>query len=90
MELAGKERVLYPWLGCGKCMQCTDPDSDEIYCMGREVGMASRTFGTSSWQNGGFASHLLVPDTKYLVEVQDPKKLAMAATYTCAGLTAFS
>ena len=25
-----------------------------------------------------------------LVEVQDPKKLAMAATYTCAGLTAFS
>ena len=86
----GKQYALYPWLGCGKCMQCTDPDSDEIYCMGREVGMASRTFGTSSWQNGGFASHLLVPDTKYLVEVQDPKKLAMAATYTCAGLTAFS
>ena len=31
-SLVGKERVLYPWLGCGDCIQCADPNSDEIFC----------------------------------------------------------
>ena len=87
--VVGKQYVLYPWLGCGKCIQCTDPNSDEIFCMGRESSPphASRTFGTGL--NGGFASHLIVPDAKYLV---DPGNcpMALAATYTCSGLTAFS
>ena len=30
----GKAYVLYPWLGCGSCIQCADPLSDEIFCMG--------------------------------------------------------
>ena len=87
--LVGKERVLYPWLGCGKCMQCTDPDGHEIFCMGREMKppLASRTFGTGN--NGGFASHLLVPDVKYLVDPGDCP-MPLAATYTCSGLTAFA
>jgi D-arabinose 1-dehydrogenase-like Zn-dependent alcohol dehydrogenase len=64
----GKQYVLYPWLGCGGCIQCTDPTSDEVFCMGREMSppLPSRTFGTG--MNGGFASHLLVPDAKYLVD----------------------
>ena len=33
--LVGKERVLYPWLGCGDCIQCADPNSDEIFCAPR-------------------------------------------------------
>ena len=87
--LVGKERVLYPWLGCGKCMQCTDPDGHEIFCMGREMKppLASHTFGTGN--NGGFASHLLVPDVKYLVDPGDCP-MPLAATYTCSGLTAFA
>ena len=28
----GKQYVLYPWLGCGRCIQCADPTSDEIFC----------------------------------------------------------
>ena len=28
----GKQYVLYPWLGCGTCIQCADPTSDEIFC----------------------------------------------------------
>ena len=28
----GKQYVLYPWLGCGSCIQCSDPTSDEIFC----------------------------------------------------------
>ena len=34
-SLVGKERVLYPWLGCGDCIQCADPNSDEIFCAPR-------------------------------------------------------
>jgi D-arabinose 1-dehydrogenase-like Zn-dependent alcohol dehydrogenase len=78
----GKQYVLYPWLGCGSCIQCSDPSSDEIFCMGR-----TRNYGVSN--NGGFASHLIVPDPKYLVDPGDCE-LPLAATYTCSGLTAFS
>ena len=47
----------------------------------------TRNYGVN--QDGGFASHLIVPDAKYLV---DPGScpLPLAATYTCSGLTAFS
>ena len=60
--------------------------------MGRQMQppLPSRTFGTAN--NGGFASLLLVPYSKYLVEAPDPAvcPLSLAATYTCSGLAAFS
>ena len=36
------------YAGCGSCLQCNDPYSDEIFCMGREQRppQAKRTFGT--------------------------------------------
>ena len=53
--------MLYPWLGCGECIQCTGSSSDEIFCMGREMKppRPSRTFGTGN--NGGFASRETPP-----------------------------
>ena len=33
----GKEYVLYPWLGCGDCIQCSDPNSDEIFCVSTQA-----------------------------------------------------
>jgi len=87
----GKQYVLYPWLGCGMCIPCRDRNSDEIFCQGNEETppLPTRTFGTSAMQNGGFASHVLVPDEKWLV---DPGNcpLPLAATYTCSGLTTYS
>ena len=47
----------------------------------------TKSYGVN--QNGGFASHLTVPDAKYLVD-PGAVSLPLAATYTCSGLTAFS
>jgi len=73
----GDQRVIYPWLGCGKCDRCAR--SEDNLCT------AQRSLGVI--QHGGFASHVLVPDSHYLVDFGhlDP---ALAATYACSGLTA--
>ena len=38
--------------------------------------------------DGGFASHVLVPDAKYLLDY-DPLPVDMAATLMCSGITAY-
>lgn len=75
----GEWRIAYPWIGCGTCAACRE--GHDNMCVN------SRTLGIM--QNGGFASHVLVPDERYLV---DPGSLdpAVAATYACSGITVYS
>lgn len=75
----GDRRVVYPWIGCGRCSLCAA--GDEHLCN------AARALGVN--RDGGFADHVLVPDVKYLLEF-DPLPEAQACTYGCSGLTAFS
>lgn len=74
----GDVRVVYPWIGCGHCPACL-AEHDNL-CTG-----GARSLGVM--QNGGFASHVLVRDARYLVDPGgvDP---ALAATYACSGITA--
>jgi len=51
--------VVYPFIGCGKCAQCTDRDQDHL-CFKRALGFVA---------DGGFSTHLLVPDFKYLFRI---------------------
>lgn len=75
----GDVRVVYPWIGCGQCKICAR--GDENLCDNM------RTIGIK--EHGGFASHVTVPDSRYLV---DPGGIdhAWAATLACSGLTVYS
>ena len=75
----GQTRLVYPWIGCGECRQCEN-GQDNHCAAGRNLGVAA---------HGGYADHILVPDEKYLIDIEglDP---AWAATLACSGLTAYS
>lgn len=75
----GDLRLIYPWIGCGTCRQCRE-GHDNRCAAGRNLGVA---------RHGGYAENILVPDEKYLVDIDglDP---SWAATMACSGLTAYS
>lgn len=76
----GGNYLVYPWIGCGECLNCRD--DHENLCTGtpRYLGIFSP---------GGYSSHVMVPHPRYLVDIGnlDPKQIAPMA---CAGLTTFS
>ena len=75
----GDRVVVYPWIGCGACAVCAR--GDEHMCgRPRQIGVNV---------HGGYADRCLVPDSKYLFGYGgvDP---ALAATYACSGITAYS
>ncbi|MCR6734610.1 MAG: alcohol dehydrogenase [Afipia sp.] len=76
--LIGKKKAVFPWIGCGQCRDCLN--GDENLCVrNRYLGVAI---------DGGFASHVLVPDAKYLLDY-DPLPVNVAATLMCSGVTAY-
>jgi D-arabinose 1-dehydrogenase-like Zn-dependent alcohol dehydrogenase len=75
----GARRVVFPWIGCGRCALCDA--GDEHLCA------APRALGIN--RDGGFASHVLVPHPKYLLEYE-PLAEEQACTCACSGLTAYS
>ena len=77
-DLIGKKKAVFPWIGCGQCRDCAN--GDENLCL------KQRFLGVSI--DGGFASHVLVPDTKYLLDY-DPLPVNVAATLMCSGVTAY-
>ena len=77
-DLIGKKKAVFPWIGCGQCRDCLN--GDENLCV------RNRFLGVSI--DGGFASHVLVPDEKYLLDY-DPLPIDMAATLMCSGITAY-
>ncbi len=74
----GDRRVVYPWIGCGKCPTCEK--GDEHYCR------APANLGVT--RPGGYSDYVLVPDAKYLLDYGSMSE-PLAATYMCSGLTAF-
>ena len=77
-DLVGKKKAVFPWIGCGQCPDCLN--GDENLCA------KQRFLGVSI--DGGFATHVLVPDAKYLLDY-DPLPINMAATLMCSGVTAY-
>ncbi len=75
----GDRRVVFPWIGCGKCSLCAA--GDEHLCP------APHALGVN--RDGGFADHLLVPHARYLLD-HHPLAQEQACTYACSGLTAYS
>ena len=76
----GQKRIVYPWIGCGKCPVCKE--GLDNYCVS-----GSRFLGVN--RPGAYASHVLIPHPKYLVDsagIED----GFAATLACSGLTTYS
>jgi alcohol dehydrogenase len=76
--LVGRAVAVYPWIGCGKCAACRA--GEENLCSdARHVGVAV---------DGGYATHILVPHPRYLLDYA-PLPTGFAAMLMCSGLTAY-
>ncbi len=75
----GDIRIVYPWVGCGVCARCL-AEEDNMCLQPKSIGV---------YQNGGYATHVLAPHPRHLV---DPGNVdpAVAATYACSGITVYS
>ena len=76
----GQRRIVFPWIGCGKCAVCKS--GQDNYCVS-----GSRILGVN--RAGAYSTHVLVPDPKYLVDAAGIDD-AFAATLACSGVTAYS
>ncbi len=75
----GQKRIVYPWIGCGKCATCKA--GQDNYCL------QSRYLGVNV--PGAYSTHVLIPDAKYLVDAAGVDE-SFAATLACSALTAYS
>lgn len=75
----GARVAVYPWIGCGTCAACQA--GEENLCLN------NRHLGVSA--DGGFASHVLVPHPRYLIDYA-PLPPSLAGALMCSGLTAYS
>jgi D-arabinose 1-dehydrogenase-like Zn-dependent alcohol dehydrogenase len=76
----GQKRLVYPWIGCGKCAVCKA--GQDNYCVS-----GSRYLGVN--RAGAYSTHLLVPDARYLVDTTGIDD-SFASTLACSALTAYS
>ena len=77
---AGQKRLIYPWIGCGKCAVCKA--GQDNYCVS-----GSRFLGVN--RPGAYATHVLVPDPKYLIDTAGIDD-GFAATLACSAVTVYS
>ena len=75
----GRSAAVFPWIGCGECAACRA--GEENLCA------APRHLGIQV--DGGFATHVLVPHPRYLID-HTGLSAGLAGAYMCSGLTAFS
>ncbi len=75
----GHRVAVYPWIGCGVCAACQG--GEENLCSNhRHLGIAV---------DGGFATHVLVPHPRYLLDYA-PLSPPFAGPLMCSGLTAYA
>jgi alcohol dehydrogenase, propanol-preferring len=75
----GAKIAIYPWIGCGQCPACKAAD-ENICANPRHLGVT---------MDGGFATHVLVPHPRYLIDYA-PLPPSYAGALMCSGLTAYS
>ncbi len=77
--MIGGRVAVYPWIGCGVCAACRA--GEENLCSNhRHLGIAV---------DGGFATHVLVPHQRYLLDYA-PLSPNFAGPLMCSGLTAYA
>jgi D-arabinose 1-dehydrogenase-like Zn-dependent alcohol dehydrogenase len=76
----GQKRLVFPWIGCGKCDVCK-AELDN-YCVS-----GSRFLGVN--RAGAYSTHVLVPHPKYLLDTAGIDD-SFASTLACSAVTAYS
>jgi D-arabinose 1-dehydrogenase-like Zn-dependent alcohol dehydrogenase len=76
----GQKKLIYPWIGCGKCAVCKA--GQDNYCVS-----GAQYLGVM--RPGSYSTHVLVPDSKYLVDTAGIDD-SFAATLACSAITAYS
>ena len=77
--VVGRHVAVYPWIGCGACAACRA--GEENMCpVHHHLGVAA---------DGGFATHVLVPHPRYLLD-HKPLLPGFAGSLMCSGLTAYA
>jgi alcohol dehydrogenase len=75
----GRQVAVYPWIGCGACAACR----------AGEENMCSAHHHLGVTADGGFATYVLVPHPRYLLDYA-PLPASFAGPLMCSGLTAYS
>lgn len=75
----GDLRIVFPWLGCGHCERCLNGDDNTC----------DKPKGIGVLQDGGFGEEVLVPHSRFLVDMGDIDP-ALASTFACSGITVYS
>jgi D-arabinose 1-dehydrogenase-like Zn-dependent alcohol dehydrogenase len=75
----GHRVAVYPWIGCGKCAACR-AGRENLCSDHRHIGVTV---------DGGFATHVLVPHPRYLLDYA-PLSPFFAGPLMCSGLTAYA
>jgi alcohol dehydrogenase len=75
----GRRVAVFPWIGCGACAACLGGE-ENLCASPRHLGVAV---------DGGFASHVLVPHPRYLLDYT-PLSADFAGPLMCSGLTAYA
>ncbi len=75
----GAKRLVYPWIGCGKC----------LVCKRGEENLCTKPGFIGVFRPGGYADHVIVPHPRYLVDYGSLKP-EQAAPLACSGVTTYS
>lgn len=75
----GGEVAVFPWIGCGICAACSAGE-ENLCAEARHLGI---------YADGGYASHVLVPHPRYLLDYA-PLSPSFAGALMCSGLTAYA
>ncbi|MGE0388743.1 MAG: zinc-binding alcohol dehydrogenase [Candidatus Nitrosocosmicus sp.] len=75
----GDSVLVYPWLGEGSCPACLSGEQN--------LCDSPKTLGI--YQNGGYAQYVLVPDSRYLIKLNN-LEFDSASSLACSGLTAYN
>jgi D-arabinose 1-dehydrogenase-like Zn-dependent alcohol dehydrogenase len=75
----GERYAAYPWIGCGHCELCSRGDEH----------MCNRPRALGITVDGGYATHVIVPHPRYLLDVAGIAP-EIAGALMCSGLTGYS
>ena len=75
----GEIMLVHPWIGCGDCRACAEDRENDCAKM-NALGIV---------RDGGYATHLLVPDVKFLIDIKglNPSEVT---PYACSGITVYN
>lgn len=75
----GQQVLVFPWVGCGTCEACKEDRESDCSAM-RIIGLK---------QKGGFATHCLVENEKFLIDIEG-LDAADVVPHACSGITVYN